>query len=168
MSLSITEFKGHFIAGARPNLYRVTCNALGQDFAFLCKAAQLPSSTVDAIDVPYLGRQIKVPGNRTFEDWEVTVINDTNFGIRTLVESWLNKINGHVSNLGYTRVADVYSDATVDQLDRDGTILYRYGIKDMFPTMLSAIELGFESNNEIEEYSVTFSYNYWQVAGVTD
>lgn len=168
MGLSITDFKGHFIAGARPNLYRVTCTALGQDFAFLCKATQLPSSTVDAIDVPYLGRQIKVPGNRTFEDWEVTIINDTNFGIRTLVEKWLNNINGHVSNLGYTRVSEVYSDATVDQLDRDGATLYRYEIKDMFPTMLSAIELGFESNNEIEEYSVTFSYNYWSVAGVTD
>jgi hypothetical protein len=166
-SLNITDFKGHFIAGARPNLYKVRAGRLGGDLEFLCKASQIPSSTVEPIDVPYLGRQIKVPGNRTFEEWNVTVINDINFGIRELVEAWMNEINGHIDNLGSARVADVYSDARVEQLGRDGAVLYTYDIVDMFPTMLAPIELGFESNNEIEEFEVTFNYNYWSSVATT-
>ena len=160
-SLNINDFKGHFIQGARPNLYQVTIQKLGGNVQFLCKAASLPASSVDPIDVPYLGRQIKIPGNRTFEDWNVVIFNDSDFGIRTLVEGWLNDINGHQDNLGFAKAFDVYSDATVQQLGRDGAILYTYSMIDMFPVSMGAIDLGFENNNEIEQFDVTFAYNYW-------
>lgn len=166
-SLNITDFKGHFISGARPNLYKVRSARLGNDLEFLCKASSLPASTVEPIDVAYLGRQIKVPGNRIFEEWTVTVYNDVDFGIRSRVEAWMDEINGHESNLGAVSVNSIYSDAQVQQLGRDGAVLYTYDIRDMFPTNISSIELGFESNNEIEEFEVTFNYNYWSVAGVT-
>jgi hypothetical protein len=160
-SLNINDFKGFFISGARPNLYKVRAEKLGGKLEFLCKASSLPASNVEAIDVPYLGRQIKVPGNRIFEEWTVTVFNDTDFEIRRMVESWMNAINGHQDNLGFASVRDVYSDAHVTQLGRDGAELYTYHIIDMFPTMLAPIDLAFDANDEVEEFEVTFNYNYW-------
>ncbi len=163
-SLKITDFKGYFSAGARPNLYKVRIQKLGGKLEFLCKASSLPASTVEAIDVPYLGRQIKVPGNRVFEEWTVTVFNDIDFEIRRRVESWMNEINSHEGNVGQASINGVYSDASVTQLGRDGEELYTYEIKDMFPTMLSPIDLAFDANDEIEEFEVTFNYNYWTSA----
>ncbi len=161
-SLNITDFKGHFISGARPNLYKVRMSRLGEHLEFLCKSASIPGSTIEAIDVPYLGRNIKVAGNRIFDDWSVTIFNDIDFGIRKAVEKWMDDINGHQSNLGFARANDVYSDAQVQQLGRDGAVLATYSVRDMFPTSLSEISLGFEENNSIEEFEVTFAYNYWQ------
>lgn len=160
-SLNINDFKGFFTSGARPNLYKVRVEKLGAKVEFLCKASSLPASTVEAIDVPYLGRQIKVPGNRIFEEWTITVFNDIDFEIRKMVESWMNSINGHQDNIGFASVRDIYSDAHVTQLGRDGEELYTYHIVDLFPTMLSPIDLAFDANDEIEEFEVTFNYNYW-------
>jgi len=169
-SLNITDFKGAFISGARPNLYKVYMSNLGQNIEFLAKGASLPASTIGNIDVPYLGRQIKVPGNRTFEPWTVTIFNDIDFAVRHMVTQWMDEINGHQSNLGKPAIADVYSDAVVEQLGRDGESMAQYHIVDMYPTEMSAIELAFDSNDTVEEFTVTFEMNYWEVTseqGVT-
>jgi hypothetical protein len=160
-SLSVTDFKGYFISGARASLYKVRIEKLGGKVEFLCKASSLPASTIGEVEVPYLGRMIKVPGNRTFDTWTVTIINDIDFEIRRQTEKWLNSINGHEDNLGFASLRDVYSDAHVTQLGRDGAELYTYHIVDMFPTEMAQIDLSFDSE-EIEEYDVTFTYNYWK------
>jgi hypothetical protein len=160
-SLSVTDFKGYFTSGARASLYKVRIEKLGGKVEFLCKASSLPASTIGEVEVPYLGRMIKVPGNRTFDTWTVTIINDIDFEIRRQTEKWLNSINGHEDNLGFATLRDVYSDAHVTQLGRDGAELYTYHIVDMFPTEMAQIDLSFDSE-EIEEYDVTFTYNYWK------
>lgn len=169
-SLNITDFKGAFISGARPNLYKVYMGRLGNTIEFLAKGASLPASTIGNIDVPYLGRQIKVPGNRTFEPWTITVFNDVDFKIRHLTTAWMDEINGHQSNLGKSSVGDVYSDAEVHQLGRDGEVISAYHIVDMYPTEMSPIDLAFDTNDTIEEFTITFEMNYWEVSseqGVT-
>lgn len=162
-SLNITDFKGSFISGARPNLYKVFMGRMGTDMEFLARGASLPSSTIGNIDVPYLGRQIKVPGNRTFEPWTVTVFNDVDFQIRHLVTKWMDEINGHQSNIGKPAIAEVYSDAEVHQLGRDGETVATYHIVDMYPTEMSAIELAFDTNDTVEEFTITFEMNFWEV-----
>lgn len=162
-SLNITDFKGSFKSGARPNLYKVLMGRLGADIEFLAKGSSLPASTIGNIDVPYLGRQIKVPGNRIFEPWIVTIFNDIDFQIRHLVTMWMDEINGHQSNLGKAEVRDVYSDAEVHQLGRDGETLSTYHIVDMYPTEMSAIDLAYDANDTVEEFTVTFEMNYWEV-----
>lgn len=156
MSLSINAFKGAFKAGARPNLYQVTVPTL-ENLQFLCKASQLPGSVMGIIDVPYMGRQLKVAGNRTFSDWVITVLNDTDFKIREAVEAWSSLINGYESNVGQNTVSNYFKDAKVQQLDQTGAEIYAYDFKDIWPTDIGEIELAYDSNDAIEEFQVTFA-----------
>lgn len=159
--MNISNFVGALRQGARPNLFEVRIGFLGDNIRFLAKGASLPPSTLGAIDAPYQGRMVKVPGNRTFEPWTITVYNDIDFAIRNQVEAWMNNINSHEGNVGYATVAGAYQQGQVVQLGRDGRIIRVYNIIDMFPTELSPIELAFDSNDQIEEFTVTFNYNYW-------
>ena len=109
MSLRVDDFKAKLKGGgARPNLFRVTLNfpayagGNAELTSFMCKGAQLPASTINAVDVPFRGRQLKIAGDRTFEDWSVTVINDTGFEVRNAMERWMNGMNGHTANTGFT------------------------------------------------------------------
>ena len=109
MAFTISEFRGKALndAGARANLFDVTITApsaaselnAADEFTFACKAAQIPAMTVATIDVPYFGRTIKVPGNKTFDNWTVTVINDEGFAIRNGFEKWMAAMGTHVGNV---------------------------------------------------------------------
>ena len=129
----ITDFKSKLSGGgARPNLFEVELgfpSAVGidndtlQKSRFLVKAAALPASTVAPIDVPFRGRVLKVAGDRTFETWTVTIINDVDFSIRSAFEKWMNTINKMNDATGFTNPEDYQADAQVYQLGRDGGIL---------------------------------------------
>ena len=99
----------------------------------MCKAAQLPASVVGQIDVPYRGRQMKIAGDRTYENWSVTIINDTGFEIRDAMERWQNGINSHVSNGGLTNPSDYEADLSVDQLDKAGNVIKTYTFRSAWP-----------------------------------
>ena len=166
--LGVDDFKAKLRGGgARPNLFKVTLNFpsyAGGDAeltSFLCKTAALPASTVNAFPVNFRGREIKIAGERTFEDWEVTVLNDTDFGIRDPIERWMNGINGHQANTGFVNPVDYQADLIVEQLDRDETVLKRYDFRGAFPTICSPIELSYDTVGEVETFTVSFSYQYW-------
>ena len=165
---TITDFKNNFKGGVRPNLFQVVINApvFGQmDLQFLGKSTSLPASTVAAFDVPYRGRQLKVPGDRTFADWSVTILNDPNWVNRTKIEQWMNAINNHSQNRSNLNPSDVYGNATVSQLSRNGGVIRTYRIQDMIPTEAAAIELAMDSNDAVEEFAVTFAINNFTVDG---
>ena len=125
----ITDFKSKLAGGgARPNLFEVVLSfpdAAAPDVAvldkarFLVKGANLPASNVASIDIPFRGRMLKVAGDRTFDSWTITVMNDTDFSIRSAFENWMNTINRVSDNTGLTNTADYQADAFVYQLDRD-------------------------------------------------
>ena len=168
MAFNIEQFKSNFgDGGARPNLFKVRLNfpnTVGQiasSGAFMIRAAQIPSSTIAQVDVPYFGRQVRVAGNRTFEPWTVTIINDTNFTIRDSMERWMNGINAHTLNTGLVNPTDYQADLKVDQLDKDENILKTYNFIASFPTGVSPIELAYDANDQIEEFTVEFTYQYW-------
>jgi hypothetical protein len=164
--LSLSAFKGQFVSGARPNLYSVTIAELGAGMEFLCKATSLPSSIIGQIDVPFKGRQLKIAGNRTYADWTVTIINDVNFNIRRAAEFWQSLINGANSNQGAVSIAAYMRDAAVQQLDQSGSVLYTYRFKDIWPTEISEIELAADTNDTIEEFTITFAIgSYFQSEG---
>ena len=160
---SISDFAAHFKGGVRPNLYRV--DILGPEFFinfhFFCKGAPIPASTVGAIDVPYRGRQLKVPGDRTFEEWTVTVLNDVDWQHRSAFENWSHRITAHSANVSDFDSDDTgyYGDATVLHLDRSGTVIRRYVLQDIFPTSVAAIDLTSDGNDTVEEYTVGFAVN---------
>lgn len=157
--MDITSFKGNFANAARPNLFQVTINDVA-DYNFYCKGASIPASTIASVDVPYMGRVIKVQGNRTYEDWTVTIYNDEGFVIRTLLEAMHTKMNDAKAN---TSTEVVGHTATVVQLGLDGNPSRKYEFSGMFPTEIGSIELAWDSNDTVEEYTVTFAYNFWEV-----
>jgi hypothetical protein len=171
---NIDDFKSKLAGGgARPNLFKVTCNfpayAAGDNelASFLIKAAALPASVMAPIEVPFRGRKMKIAGDRTFEPWTITVINDGGFVLRNAFERWMNGINTHVDNTGLLDPRDYQTDMSIQQLGRDESVLKTYDLRGVFPTNLSQIEVNYETNDAIEEYTVELQYQYWEAVGVT-
>jgi len=170
----ITDFKSKLTGGgARPNLFEVELafpGAVGVDndtlqkARFLVKAAALPASTVAPIDVPFRGRILKIAGDRTFETWTITVINDVDFSIRSAFEKWMNTINKMNDGTGLTNPEQYQSDAFVYQLGRDGGILRSYKFYDVFPTNISTIDLSYETTDTIEEFTVELQVQWWEAS----
>lgn len=196
---TITDFKSRLAGGgARPNLFEVSipsfpvsAAAAGwasatEDFQFLCKTAALPASTISPIDVPFRGRILKVAGDRTFDVWTVTVINDENFKLRSAFEIWMNSISKLDNNTGATNPNSYTTNAVVHQLGRGAALgkestansaalggsiikpLRTYQFYGIFPTSITAIDLSYDSSDTIEEYSVEFQVQYWTAGNSQD
>jgi hypothetical protein len=167
MAFNIASFQAALTGdGARPNLFEVRVPVLGQDMTFMCKAAQIPGSTLGLIEQPYFGRTLKLPGNRVFAEWTVTILNDENFKIRRRLEDWSQRINSHVENLASGYFGSYIADAEVVHYGKTGNALREgtYLFKGMWPQDLSPIDLDWGNNDVIEEYTVTFQYQYWTPA----
>jgi len=168
--LSIDDMKGQLRGGgARPNLFQVTLNFPSlvikdnaASYSFFVKMASLPASTIAPIEVPFRGRKLQIAGDRSFEPWSITCINDTDFGLRSAFEDWMNMINEHKQNTGLTEPNSYMADMIVEQLDKDGTSIKKYDIRGTFPTSLGAIELDYGSENVIEEFTVELQIQYWE------
>jgi hypothetical protein len=170
MAFSINEFKSQLVGGgARPSLFQVqiTNPIVGvADFKvpFMVKTAALPASTVNSFPVPYFGRQVKYAGDRIFDQWTVTIINDEDFLVRNAMEAWSNAINSHVSN---TRALpqQYKSDAIITQYSKDGSTLRIYNFEGLFPINVSEIGMAWEATDQIQEFTVTFDYDLWTIVG---
>ena len=168
----ISDFKSKLTGGgARPNLFEVELafpnavaieNDVLQKARFLVKAAALPSSTINPIEIPFRGRILKIAGDRTFETWTITVINDVDFVIRSAFEKWMNVINKLDDGTGLTNPDEYQKDAMVHQLDRDGGILRSYKFWDIFPTNISTIDLSYETTDQLEEFTVEMQVHWWE------
>jgi len=167
----ITDFKSKLTGGgARANLFEVVLqfpDAAAPDTVvleksrFMVKGANLPASNIQQIEVPFRGRVLKIAGDRTFDSWTVTVLNDTDFSIRSAFERWMNVINRVSDNTGLVNPADYQADAYVYQLDRDGSNLRSYRFYDVFPTQVSPIELGYDAQG-IQEFTVELQVQWWE------
>ena len=168
----ITDFKSKLAGGgARPNLFEVVLafpdsapadsNVLDKA-RFLVKAAALPASNITPIDIPFRGRILKIAGDRTFDTWTITVLNDTDFAIRSAFEKWMNAINKLSDNTGLNDPATYQADAYVHQLDRNGQTLRTYHFYDLFPTNISAIDLSYDTTDTIQEFTVEMQVHWWE------
>ena len=167
----ITDFKSKLSGGgARSNLFEVVlsfpdaapadANVLDKS-RFLVKSAAMPASTVTPLPVAFRGRTLNVAGDRTFETWTITIINDTDFLIRSAFENWMNTINKVSDNTGITDPALYQADAFVYQLDRDGSTLRAYHFYDLFPTNMSSIQLSYDTES-IQEFTVEMQVLWWE------
>ena len=168
---NINDFKAKLAGGgARANQFKVTMPFPGyaqvggeiEDLAFLCTTAQIPAMNVGLVNVPFRGRQIKIAGDRTFADWSITVLNDTNFKLRNAFERWQNGINNMSDNEGLTNPADYQVDAFVDHLDRNGNTIKSYTLRGLFPITISEIGLSYAPTTDIETFGVTFRYQFFE------
>ena len=174
---NIDDFKANLIGGgARANQFRVTLTppsgiAIGLDVrrtSFLVKGSTLPASALTPMPVPFRGRNIYLTGDRPEPDpWSVTVYNDTDFMIRNAMELWQNGINSYVDNTGVISPSDYQTDLTVEQLDRDDTVLKSYIFRNAFPISISAIELSMDEATAIEEFEIEWRYQHFEPSGVS-
>tara|TARA_A100001201_G_scaffold2342_5_gene5862 strand:- start:797 stop:1429 length:633 start_codon:yes stop_codon:yes gene_type:complete len=188
---SLSQFKSKLAGGAaRPNLFEVSIPSFpsaideawgsgdGQEngiFKFLCKATNLPASTVQQVDVPFRGRTLKVAGDREIGPWNIEVINDEDFRLRTAFERWANVMSKLDDATGVTNPTSYMADAYVQQLGRgkeafsetnsggDSSVLRTYKFYDIFPTEVSPIELSYDNANTVETFSVTFAVQYFTI-----
>jgi hypothetical protein len=166
--LGVDDFKSKLVGGgARANLFKATVNFPGyaggdvELTSFMVKSAQLPSSVISPIMVPFRGRQLQLAGDRTFEPWSVTIINDTNMEVRNAMERWMNGINQHEANTGLTNPTDYQADMVIEQLNKAGEATKTYNFRGCFPSNVSSIEVSYDSENQIEEFTVEFQVQYW-------
>jgi hypothetical protein len=139
----------------------------------MARAAQIPGDTVNQVPVYFMGRELKFAGNRTFPEWTVTIYNDEDFKIRDAMERWLSAINSHYGNLRLPAALSPQQyqvNASVWHLGKTGNIIKTYSLVGLFPIDVSPIDLDWGANDTIEEFSVTFAYQWWEstAAGVTD
>tara|TARA_B100001250_G_scaffold268282_1_gene231460 strand:- start:106 stop:687 length:582 start_codon:yes stop_codon:yes gene_type:complete len=174
---NVSTFLTKVSQGVRPNMYKVDINfptvGTGVDadkelVSFMCKSATLPASNVGVIEVPFRGRTVKIAGDRTFDNWSATFINDKDMKTRSYFEAWLNDINTHQANTANVINPTEYGRTVlVKQLEKDssdeGAELRAYKLWYAFPVSTSAIDLAYDSNDQIEEFSVEFQYSYWTV-----
>ena len=183
---SITNFRDRLVGGgARPNMFEVNITLpeqiapngdISQDMRFLVKAAEIPAANIGNIPVPFRGRVLPVAGDRTFDPWTVTVINDAKFNIRDAMEQWSNKINDLQFDVGDISPSNYQTKAEVFQLSRGGkttsasstggetiNVLRTYNFEGIYPSVVSSIPLDYGATDSIEEFQVTFNYLFWTV-----
>ena len=188
---TLSQFKSKLIGGGtRPNLFEVSIPTFpsaiseawsaGDDsengiFKFLCKATALPASNLGSIEIPFRGRTLKVAGDRTFDDWTVTIINDEDFKLRTAFERWSNVMSRLDDATGVTNPTSYMTDGYVQQLGRgsqvgaasndggESSVLRSYKFFDIFPVTVGEIALSYDTTDALEEFDVTFRYQYFTI-----
>ena len=176
---NVSSFLTQVKQGVRPNMFQVditfpgTVEADQTLVSYMCKSAALPASNIGVIEVPFRGRTVKIAGDRTFDNWSATFINDKEMKSRAYFEQWLNQINTHKANTGAIQDPTAYGRSVViRQLEKDsspaGSELRSYKLWYAFPISTSAIDLAYDSNDQIEEFSVEFQYSYWTVGDDSD
>ena len=188
---SIDQFRGKFAEMARPNLFQVSIylpktqltplqpvndalvtspqdnggqgtTSLDELTQFMVKAASFPASTIGVVEVPFRGRQLKIAGDRTFEPWSVTVLNDEGFTIRQQMETWAQTIQEYkINGSSAQNTGEYMGRAIVDQLSRDGEIIKQATLEGIWPSNISALDLDWGTNDTPEEYTVEFQVQYW-------
>ena len=177
MAFTIDKFRTNALnnSGARANLFDVTiagatvAGLSPSEFNFSCKGAAIPAMAVGVVEVPYFGRMVKVPGNKTFENWSVTIINDEEFLIRNAMEKWVAAMGtheGNIATIGNTFGAaggTLFGQATVQHYSKGGGALgqAKYNFINIFPVSIGEIALAWDANDAIEEFTVEFAYDYW-------
>ncbi len=165
---SLNDFKARLVGGgARANLFRVECpfpsrtGGNQEQATFMIKSAGLPASTQGKIEIPFRGRKFKIPGDRTFDVWTIKVINDSTFDLRNAFENWIDITNPSPSNTGDVNFNNYMCQLQVIQMDKAGNDIKRYLFVDAFPTSIGQIEVAYDTNDAVEEFEVTFEYQYW-------
>ena len=170
--LGVSGFQKQIKGGVRPNLFQVnhefpSAMATEEDVAYLCKSASLPASTVGTVELPFRGRVIKVPGDRTYESWTATFYNEDSWKLRGAYEKWIGLTNAVNANAATSSISDASKDISILQLDKFKSTsekpetIREYTLFGAFPVSVSQISVAFDNNDSYEEFDVEFAYQYF-------
>jgi hypothetical protein len=168
--MNINSFKAALATPARINQFRVELSFPGyvgngalaaQKSQFLVSASEMPGSSIPPIPVAYRGRTVNYPGDRNFFPWNITILNDTDFAIRSAFEEWLNGIDNHTTGNGILTPLLVQTDMTIYQLDKNDTVLKEYRLINAMPVDVAPIGVNHAASDTISESNVSIVYDYW-------
>lgn len=160
---TIDQFKAQLIGGGpRANRFKIFIPRAGAKIEFLASAGQIPAATIGLVEQPFRGHVLKLAGDRTFEPWTVTIINDIEFSSRSALELWQQDIQELDGGNGATTTDYMLSRAFVEQLHKDDSVLARYEFFNMFPTNIGPIELNYETTDSLETFDVEFQFSHWE------
>lgn len=173
---NINTFRQKLNGGSKANLFRIeiepdtTIEGVDlSNLSILCKSGAIPAFTLGVIEVPFRGRRIKIPGDRTYADWTATIVNDDSQNVRKSFDNWMKNIIDVDGENSLRDGTDSYRcTVTVKQLRPDGTIARIYKLIDAFPTDVSAIDLSYDTTDAVQEFTVTFQYHYLDVGGTSE
>ena len=169
---NISKFKGALAGGgARPSLFEFTVTGSPvtlTNLEYFCQVSALPPLTVTPIEKMYYGRAVKIPGDIVYGDLTTTVMNAEDYSVRNAIEKWMDKMNGHVSNKGFSNNTDWVTDLELIQYSKEGESLMYYEFIDCWPQTLAEIPLSYDTASDIEQFDVTWAYNYYTTGDVTD
>ena len=167
----LSSFKGALThGGARPSLFEITVSkptAVKGSFdtmATHCNVSAIPPLTVTPIERQYFGRTVKIPGDMVFGDLSTTIINTQNFSLKKVIENWMGAINGTGTNYGYSDSTSGFGTVTLTQFSKTGTSLLKWEFIDAWPQTVSEIALSYDTASDIEQFDVTWAYNYYTQA----
>ena len=175
--LGLLTFQQAIRGGVRPNLFQVshlwagdvtdpTIAEVEDAVTYMCKSAALPATNVGTVELPFRGRVVKVPGDRTYETWTATFYNDDSFALRSAYEKWISLTNGVDANIAQTDISDVFRNITVSQLDKFSgganklEILRSYELVGAWPVSVGQIAVAYDNNDSYEEFDVEFAYQF--------
>ena len=175
--LGLLTFQQAIRGGVRPNLFQVshlwpgdvtdpTIAEVEDAVTYMCKSAALPATNVGTVELPFRGRVVKVPGDRTYETWTATFYNDDSFALRSAYEKWIAVTNGADTNTAETDIGDVFKSIKVSQLDKFSgganklEILRSYELVGAWPVSVGQIAVAYDNNDSYEEFDVEFAYQY--------
>ena len=168
MATDISTFKAALpYGGARPSLFEISITTAGDvsampsDIQTLCNVSAIPPLTLTPIERQYMGRTVKIPGDIVFGDLSTSIINTENMSIKLIIEGWMDKINGTTSNEGYSDSTSMFGSVTLTQYAKDGDSLLYWTFQDCWPTAIAEVALSYDTASDIEQFDVTWAYNYY-------
>ena len=171
MALAISKFKGALPhGGARPSLFEITVSkptgvkGSFDTMATHCNVSAIPPLTVTPIERRYFGRTVKIPGDMVFGDLSTTIINTQNFSLKKVIENWMGAINGTGTNYGYSDSTSGFGSVTLTQFSKVGKSLVSWTFVDAWPQTVAEIPLSYDTASDIEQFDVTWAYNYYTQA----
>ena len=174
---AISDFKSALsYGGARPALFDfymyipAALTGLGDlgNTHFYCNVSAIPPLTVTPIEKQYFGRTVKIPGDIVYGDLSTTIFNTENFSIRNAIETWMDKINSHADNTGFSDSTSWVTTADLTQYAKDGETSMIYTFVDLWPTTIAELPLSYDTASDIEQFDVTWAYNYYTQGGHTN
>lgn len=163
--VDITRVKGSFENLARSNRFRVTGFGLDENLEFFAQSSSLPASNIGTVEVPYQGRVIKIPGDRTFDEWTITVRDDNNATNRRAFEDWMAEANETISNVGLNAVEGIKREGQIILMDRAGNDIIEYSIIGAWPSSVGELSVSWDENDSIATFDVTLQYDFFQRTG---
>ena len=130
-----------------------------------CRSINMPGRTIEQVPVQHNGPPRNISIDHTYGQITATFYSDKYLRERQFFELWQRSainLNSHNLNFYDDYVADmnIYQLGSFVMKNERDAKTYACQIYDAFPTTIGDINYSYDNNN-IVEFSVTFSYRYW-------